>query len=52
VDRYLEMLSSGGSIYPLDLLKKAGVDLTTKEPIESAMKKFSQLLDEFSSCLK
>ena len=34
VDDYLGFLKSGGSMYPLDVLKKAGVDLTTPKPVE------------------
>lgn len=45
---YLTFLKSGSSDYPLELLKKTGVDLTTPEPIENAMKKFNQLVEEFS----
>ncbi|MFS0778081.1 oligoendopeptidase F [Neobacillus sp. 3P2-tot-E-2] len=45
---YLNFLRSGSSDYPLELLKKTGVDLTTPEPIENAMKKFSELVEEFS----
>ncbi|WP_053363689.1 oligoendopeptidase F [Bacillus sp. FJAT-27251] len=45
---YLEFLKSGSADYPLDLLKKTGVDLTSPEPIQNALKKFSQLVDEFS----
>ncbi len=44
VKRYLEFLSMGSSAYPLDELKHAGVDLTTPEPIEKALKKFEQVL--------
>jgi oligoendopeptidase F len=36
----------GGSRYPLDELKHAGVDLTTPEPVETALKKFERLLDD------
>ena len=46
-DRYIQFLSSGGSKYPIDLLKIAGVDLNTAAPIEAAMKRFSKLLAEF-----
>ncbi|WP_139489112.1 oligoendopeptidase F [Brevibacillus dissolubilis] len=46
VDRYLNFLKSGGSDFPLELLKKAGVDMTTPEPIEEALKVFGELLDE------
>lgn len=45
---YLTFLRSGSSDYPLELLKKTGVDLTTPVPIENAMKKFSELVEEFS----
>ncbi|MFB3161854.1 oligoendopeptidase F [Neobacillus sp. 179-J 1A1 HS] len=45
---YLTFLRSGSSDYPLELLKKTGVDLTTPEPIENAMKKFSELVEEFA----
>lgn len=46
VKRYLEFLAMGGSEYPLDALKHAGVDLTVPKPIEIALKKFEQVLDE------
>ncbi len=46
VSRYTEFLKSGGSDYPLELLKKAGVDLTRPEPVEDAMKTFESILDE------
>ena len=45
-DRYLEMLSAGGSDYPMTLLKKAGVDLTTPQPINVAFEEFEQVLAE------
>lgn len=44
--RYLDFLKAGGSDYPLNLLARAGVDLRSPEPIEAAMKRFSQLLDQ------
>ena len=46
VKRYLEFLSMGGSQYPLDELKHAGVDLTTPAPVATALKKFEGVLDE------
>jgi len=48
VDRYLEFLSSGGSDYPIDLLKKAGVDMTSPEPVNRALKIFSGLVDNMA----
>ena len=45
-DRYLEMLSAGGSDYPLTLLKNAGVDLSTPDPIRIAFEEFELALTE------
>ncbi len=36
VDRYLQFLSAGGSVYPLDALKTAGVDMTSSQPVDEA----------------
>lgn len=46
VKRYLHMLSRGGADYSLNLLKEAGVDMTSPEPILQVMKTFESLLDE------
>lgn len=46
VQRYLDFLKSGGSDYPINLLQKAGVDLTTPEPVEDALEYFAQLLKQ------
>lgn len=46
VKRYLEFLQSGGSDYPVKLLQKAGVDLTTPQAIEKALDFFAELLDQ------
>ena len=51
-ERYLEFLKSGGSDYPLELLKRAGVDMTTPEPIASAMAVFGELLAEMEQLSK
>jgi len=51
VDRYMEFLRSGSSDYPLELLKKAGVDLSTTKPVEDCLKVFGELLDEFEKCI-
>ena len=45
-DAYLEFLSSGGKDYPLNILKKVGVDMTTPKPIEEALGMFKEKLDE------
>ncbi len=44
---YIEFLKTGESDYPIELLKIAGVDMSTPEPIEKAMDTFNRLLDEF-----
>lgn len=49
IDRYLDFLSKGNSEYSIDLLKGAGVDMTTTTPIENAMKVFQNLLDKMES---
>ncbi len=46
VERYLKFLSGGCSKSPIDLLKDAGVDMTTKEPIREALKTFGELIGE------
>lgn len=50
-DDYLEFLSSGGSDYPLNILKKVGVDMTTKEPIEKALNMFKDKLEELKKLI-
>ncbi|MCK5758863.1 MAG: oligoendopeptidase F [Clostridiales bacterium] len=49
IERYIDFLKAGDSEYPLEILKKTGVDLSTPAPIEAGMKMFSDLLDEFES---
>jgi oligoendopeptidase F len=49
VQDYLSFLKSGSSVYPLDVLKKAGVDLTTPKPVEetfAVMKNYIDRLEE------
>ncbi|MBP1933770.1 oligoendopeptidase F [Ammoniphilus resinae] len=49
VERYLQFLKGGGSNYPLDLLKGAGVDMTTSAPVQSALDVFKRLLGELEA---
>jgi oligoendopeptidase F len=49
--KYIEFLSSGGSDYPINLLKTAGVDMTTSEPFELTMKKMNRVMDEMEKIL-
>ena len=52
VDDYLGFLSGGCSKDPIDLLKGAGVDMTTAEPVNQALKLFGTLLDEMEELMK
>lgn len=52
LEKYLNFLKSGGSDYPIELLKKAGVDLTTPHPVESALQEFGRTLDQFAEMMK
>jgi len=48
VERYLEFLSAGGSVYPLDALRRAGVDMASPAPIEEAFRGLSALVDRLA----
>ncbi len=50
-DQYLQFLSSGGSTYPIDSLKRAGVDMSSPEPVRAALQTFSDLLDRMELLL-
>ena len=52
VKDYLGFLSGGCSKSPIDLLKGAGVDMTTSEPVEQALQLFDELLDEMEELTK
>jgi len=52
VKDYIGFLSGGCSKSPIDLLKDAGVDMTTAEPVEQALELFGQLLDEMEALLE
>ena len=52
VDDYLKFLSGGCSKSPIDLLKIAGVDMTTPEPVNSGLEMFGRLLDEMEELMK
>lgn len=51
VERYVGFLKAGSSDYPIEVLKKAGVDMTAAEPIEEALKVFEARLDEMEKLL-
>jgi oligoendopeptidase F len=51
LNAYLSFLKGGGSKWPLDLLRDAGVDMEKPAPINAAMKLFGQLVDELEELL-
>ncbi|MFD1705641.1 oligoendopeptidase F [Siminovitchia sediminis] len=51
VKRYLQFLQAGSSDYPIEVLKKAGVDMTSAAPIEAACRVFEEKLDEMEKLL-
>jgi oligoendopeptidase F len=49
--RYLTFLAAGGSKYPIDLLRDAGVDMTTEEPLDLTMQRMNDVMDEMERLL-
>lgn len=45
VEKYIDFLKTGGSNYPVETLKEAGVDMTSKMPLEATVRRFDELLD-------
>ena len=52
LDKYLKFLTLGGSMYPVDELKVAGVDISNPEVIQKGMDMFKNVIDEFRSLYK
>lgn len=52
LDNYLSYLKAGSSDYPIEVMKKAGVDMTDKEYLERAMKVFEDRLNELEKALE
>lgn len=50
-DNYIEFLKSGSSNYPVELLKIAGVDMASPEPVKMAMETFKNLVEEFEKLM-
>ena len=50
-DNYKEMLKSGGSDYPIEIVKKAGVDFTKMDAINGVVTRYAELLDELKKAL-
>jgi oligoendopeptidase F len=51
-DLFLKFLSSGKSKYPIELLKDAGIDMTTDEPLELTVQKMNRVMDEMEELLE
>ena len=51
-EKYMKFLKGGGSLYPVDMLEVAGVDMTSPKPFEDAMKIFENLLDQTEALLQ
>lgn len=49
LENYLEFLSSGGSNYPLEILKKVGIDIINDDTIDKALELFRETLEEFNN---
>ena len=50
--RYLELLSSGGADYPIELLRKAGVDMTTSGPFSALIRKMERAMAEVEKLVR
>jgi oligoendopeptidase F len=51
-DNYINLLKSGGSEYPVDQLKKAGVDLTKEDAFKAVVNRLGELVNELEIVLK
>ncbi len=51
IERYLSFLKSGSSDYPIEVLKKAGVDMATPEPIKLALEVFEETLTQLEKLM-
>lgn len=51
IERYIEFLKAGSSDYPINVLKKAGVDMNSPEPVLAVTKKMNSILDELENLL-
>jgi oligoendopeptidase F len=51
-ERYLQFLKSGDADYPLEILRKAGVDMESPQPIQDALEVFKKLIEEMDQLVK
>jgi len=52
LQRYMTFISAGGSKYPIDLLKDAGVDMTTSQPFDNTIAAMNRVMDEIEAILE
>lgn len=51
IENYLKFLKSGSSDYPINILKEVGIDMTTREPIDKALGKFTDLVENMKKMI-
>jgi oligoendopeptidase F len=51
VDDYYKILKGGGSKYPADLIKEAGIDPMSPEPVALTMQKMNKVMDQMEEIL-
>jgi len=51
LEKYIAFLSAGGSDYPIELLKNAGVDITSPEPFDKTIEAMNKVMDEIEKIL-
>lgn len=51
-ERYMAFISGGCSKYPIDILKEAGVDMTTSAPFDATIKEMNAIMDEIKALIK
>ncbi len=52
IEKHISLLKSGGNDFPVSQVKKAGIDLTTKEPFMAVVNRLNELIDELEVALK
>jgi oligoendopeptidase F len=50
-DKYLGVLKAGGSDYPVDILKRAGLDMTTPAPYRAVVQTFKETMDQIETLM-
>ena len=48
-DRFITLLKAGGSDYPIDLYKEAGIDMTSDAPYEALVARMNRVMDEIDA---